>query len=57
MTTLDQLNQLTLAQVRALAAQQKLVEWQTESRGVLLRKLVRLSEEKGIDLLKGETTW
>jgi hypothetical protein len=57
MNTLDQLNTLTLVQVRALASQQKIVEWQTESRGGLLRKLVQLSEEKGINLLEGEKTW
>jgi hypothetical protein len=57
MNTLDQLNTLTLVQIRALAAQQKFIEWQTESRGILLRKLVKLSEEQGVNLLEGKKTW
>jgi hypothetical protein len=54
MNTLDQLNALTLNQVRALASQHKIAFWSTEPRGTLLRKLVQISEEKQIDLLKGE---
>ena len=57
MNTLDQLNSLTLVQVRALASQQKIANWTTESRGGLLRKLVALSEDKQLDLLEGEKTW
>lgn len=54
MNTLEQLNELNLQQVRALASQQKVANWPTESRGVLLRKLVQISEDKQLDLLKGE---
>jgi hypothetical protein len=54
MNTLDQLNELTLNQIRALASQQKIAFWTTESRNYLLRKLVGVSEDKQIDLLKGE---
>lgn len=54
MNTLEQLNELTLRQVRALASQHKVPDWTTESRATLLRKLVQCSEDKGLDLLKGE---
>lgn len=54
MNTLDELNALTLQQVRALASQNGILEWNTESRGTLLRKLVRISENTNKDLLKGE---
>jgi hypothetical protein len=53
MNTLEQLNALTLQQVRALASQNKLNAALTESRGTLLRELVKLSETKGVDLLEG----
>lgn len=51
MTTLDELNELELNQVRALACQNKIVDWTLKSRGTLLRELVKLSEETNIDLL------
>jgi hypothetical protein len=51
MTTLDQLNNLELNQVRALACQNKIENWREKSRGTLLRELVKVSEENGTDLL------
>jgi hypothetical protein len=51
MTTLDDLNNLELQQVRALACQNKIENWREKSRGTLLRELVKVSEENGTDLL------
>jgi len=53
MNTMEQLNILELRKLRALASQNKVKEWETESRNYLLRKLEQLSEEQDIDLLKG----
>ena len=53
MTTLEQLNDLTLSQLRALASQYKVPFWNVESRNYLLRKLTQVSEETKTDLLKG----
>lgn len=54
MNTLEQLNDLTLSQLRALASQHKVPFWNVESRNYLLRKLTQVSEETKTDLLKGQ---
>lgn len=53
MNTMDQLNTLTMQQLRALASQHKVKEWAEASRSALLRKLVAISEETQLDLLDG----
>jgi hypothetical protein len=53
MNTIDQLNTLTLQQLRALASQNKLQGWAAASRNELLRGLVKVSEDTQIDLLEG----
>ena len=44
---------LTTKQIRALACQQKLEDWATESMGTLKRKLVEIAQTK--DILSGES--
>ena len=55
MNNLDQLNALTMQQLRALVSQNKikLSEGPKVSRALMLRALVKFSETQNVDLLEG----
>ena len=55
MNNLDQLNALTMQQLRALVSQNKikLSEGPKASRASMLRELVKFSETQNVDLLEG----
>ena len=55
MNNLDQLNALTMQQLRALVSQNKikLSEGPKVSRASMLRELVKFSETQNVDLLEG----